>query len=94
MSPNTKIQENIKYRERIFILCEDCMWSVTSLDKSRLFELVGVDGNCPLCHQDELSSFPLLSNEPLGYHYLEKNGIEVQFSNRRSIKQISELETA
>jgi len=94
MSPNPKIQENIKYRERIFILCEDCMWSVTSLDKSRLFELVGVDGNCPLCHQDELSSFPLLSNEPLGYHYLEKNGIEVQFSNRRSIKQISEIETA
>jgi len=96
MSSNVEINSNRnpKSKERIFILCEDCMWSVTSLDKSRLFVDAGKNGICPMCHQDQLSSFPLITNDSFTYRYSEKNGIEVKFSNGRSIKQISQFETA
>jgi len=85
-------KENPKVRERIFFLCEDCMWSVTCFDKSRLFKVIGED--CPVCHQDQLSSFPLILNDSFTYRYSEKRGIEVKFSNRRPIKRISQFETA
>ena len=96
MSSNVEINSNRnpKSKERIFILCEDCMWSVTSWDKSRLFVDVGKNGICPICHQDQLSSFPLITNDSFTYRYSEKNGIEVKFSNGRPIKQISQIETA
>jgi hypothetical protein len=96
MSPNVEIHSDVnpKSKKRIFFLCEDCMWGVTSLDKSRLFAAIEKDGTCPVCHQDQLSSFPVISNDSFTYCYSEKNGIEVQFSNRRLIKQISEIETA
>ena len=88
------IRKNPKSKERIFFLCEDCMWSVTCLDKPPLFEVIGEDGICPMCHQDQLSSFPLITNDSFTYRYSEKNGIEVKFSNGRPIKQISQFETA
>jgi hypothetical protein len=96
MSPNAEIdyKKNPKSKERIFFLCEDCMWSVTCFDKPRLFEVIGEEGICPMCHQDQLSSFPLMLNDSITYRYSEKIGIEVKFSNRTLIKQISEMEIA
>jgi len=96
MSPNAEIdyKKNPKSKERIFFLCEDCMWSVTCFDKRRLFEVIGEEGICPMCHQDQLSSFPLMLNDSITYRYSEKIGIEVKFSNRTLIKQISEMEIA
>ena len=96
MSTNAEIdyKKNPKSKERIFFLCEDCMWSVTSLDKFRIFEVIGEEGICPVCYQDQLSSFPLMLNDSFTYRYSEKTGIEVKFSNRRLIKQISRMEIA
>ena len=91
MRPSIRINSggNPKGKEKIFILCEDCMWSVTSLDKSRLIMAIGKDGICPVCHQDQLSSFPIISTDSFTYGYSEKNGIEVKFSNRREFNEIS-----
>jgi hypothetical protein len=96
MSPNAEIdyKKNPNSKERIFFLCEDCMWGVTCLDKPRLFEVIGEQGICPMCHQDQLSSFPLMLNDSITYRYSEKTGIEVKFNNRRPIKQISQMELA
>ena len=96
MNPNAEInyKENPKSKERIFFLCEDCMWSVTSLDRFRIFEVIGEEGICPVCYQDQLSSFPLMLNDSFTYRYSEKRGMEVNFRNRRPIKQISQFETA
>jgi hypothetical protein len=95
MSSNAEMnsKQNPKTNERIFFLCEDCMWSITCLDKSQFFKVVGKDGVCPMCHQDQLSSFPLISNNPFTYSYLEKKGIEVKFANKEQIKQIPEIES-
>lgn len=90
--PEINSKENPKIKERIFILCEDCMWSVTSFDKSRLFKVIGEDGLCPMCCQDQLSSFPLMSDDSFTYRYSEKKGIEVKFSNGKAVKQISQIE--
>ena len=96
MNPNAEIKSkgNCKSKERIFFLCEDCMWSVTSLDKSRLQMAIGKDGICPLCHQDQLSSFPLISNDSFTYRYSEKYGIEVKFCNARKTRQICGIKSS
>jgi hypothetical protein len=90
MKSNAEInyKENPKSKEKIFFLCEECMWGVTSLDKSRLFEIIGKDSTCPVCHQDQLSSFPLMMNDSFTYRYSEKRGIEVKFSIKSPAKQI------
>ena len=89
MSPNAEIdyKKNPKSKERMFFLCEDCMWSVTCLDKPRLFEVIGEEGICPMCHQVQLSSFPLMLNGSITYRYSKKTGIEVKFNNRRPINK-------
>jgi hypothetical protein len=96
MSSSVQINynEKTKNKERIFFLCEDCMWGLTCLDRSRLFEVIGEDGICPLCHQDQLSSFPLVLNHSFTYCYKEKSGIEVKFDNKRPVKQISQIKKA
>ena len=91
--PEINSKENPKIKEKIFFLCEDCMWSVTSFDKSRLFKLIGEEGICPMCYQDQLSSFPLMSDDSFTYRYSEKKGIEVKFSNGKATKQISQIKT-
>ena len=95
MSSNAEMnsKQNPKINERIFFLCEDCMWSITCLDKSQFFKVVGKDEVCPMCHQDQLSSFPLISDNPFTYSYSEKKGIEVKFANKEQIKHIPEIES-
>ena len=75
-----KYNENPKSKERIFFLCEECLWSMTSLDKSHLEEIIGEESMCPLCFQDQLSSFPLMFNDSFTYSYTNERGIEVKFS--------------
>lgn len=44
----------------IFILCDNCHWRATYLDKTR----IPIDNICPQCNTDntELSSFPMYNN--------------------------------
>lgn len=78
-----KHEENPKGKEKIFFLCEDCLWSMTMLDKSHVEEIIGTDSTCPMCWQDGLSSFPLLLNEPFTYHYSENRGIDIKFGCKK-----------
>ena len=48
-----------EYDERIFLICDECLWNVTCLNKSSLQKCLGTDYLCPVCQQDHLSSFPL-----------------------------------
>ena len=72
-----------KSKERIFFLCEDCLWSMTLLDKSHIEEIIGPDSTCPRCRQDDLSSFPLVLNESFTYDYSEEKGIDIKFGRYR-----------
>jgi hypothetical protein len=78
-SVELRYEGSTKSKERIFFLCEECLWSMTSLDKSHLEEIIGKESTCPRCFQDQLSSFPLVLNDSFTYGYSEKRGIEVKF---------------
>ncbi len=69
-----------KSKERIFVICDVCLWAATYLDKSRLPVL---DSRCSRCQEVGLSSFPVLANESFTYTYSEKRGLELRFMNRR-----------
>ena len=86
MMANTelKFEGNLKSKERIFFLCEECLWTVTSLDKSRLNDIIGSEYTCPMCFKDQLSSFPLIMNDSFTYAYSEKRGLEVKFGVTKS----------
>jgi hypothetical protein len=78
-----KYEDNPKSKESIFFLCEDCLWSMTLLDKSHLEEIVGRDSTCPMCRQDDLTSFPLVLNESFTYNYSENRGIDIKFGRQK-----------
>jgi predicted Zn-ribbon and HTH transcriptional regulator len=63
----------------IFILCDQCYWCATYLDKSRIL----TDNSCPQCNTDntELSSFPIMS-ESFTFDYNHEHGIELEFDSR------------
>ena len=69
-----------KSKERIFVICDVCLWATTYLDKSRLPVL---DSRCSRCQEAGLSSFPVLANESFTYTYSEKRGLELRFMNHR-----------
>ncbi|MDW0183314.1 MAG: hypothetical protein QOK91_09640 [Nitrososphaeraceae archaeon] len=58
-----------KIGERIFLLCDQCLWAVTCINKKYLEELSEIseaEYSCPICKQDQLSSFPITSSNHLG----------------------------
>jgi hypothetical protein len=68
----------------IFILCDNCYWCATYLDKTR----TPVDNTCPQCgaNNNELTSFPIMSNEAFTFDYDDKHGVELEFKARRKGK--------
>ncbi|HYZ49586.1 MAG TPA: hypothetical protein VE593_01765 [Nitrososphaeraceae archaeon] len=64
----------------IFILCDNCYWCATYLDKTT----TPVDNTCPRCgaNNNELTSFPIMSNESFTVNYNKKRGIEFEFKPR------------
>jgi hypothetical protein len=64
----------------IFILCDRCYWCATYLDKTR----TPADNTCPQCdsNNNELSSFPILSNESFTFDYNDIHGVELEFKHR------------
>jgi hypothetical protein len=75
--------KNPKANERIFLLCDHCFWTVTCLDKIYLQEILGKNNRCPLCNQDQLSSFPVMPNDSFTYSFSKKRGIELNFGIRK-----------
>jgi hypothetical protein len=76
------IEKNAKSEERIFLLCDQCLWTVTCVDKKYLEELSDisdVEYSCPLCKKDQLSSFPIAQNDSFRYSYSKGRGIEITF---------------
>ena len=74
--------KNLKINERIFLLCDQCFWTVTFLDKTYLKKIL-VKNRCPRCNQDQLSSFPVMPNDAFTYSYSKKRGIEINFGIRK-----------
>ena len=69
-----------KSEERIFLLCDQCLWSVTCLNKRYLEDLSDIsetEYSCPSCKRDELSSFPITRNDSFTYNYIENRGLEI-----------------
>jgi predicted Zn-ribbon and HTH transcriptional regulator len=64
----------------IFVLCDTCYWCATYFDKIR----IPVDDNCPQCNanNNELTSFPIMSNESFTFDYNDKLGVELEFMPR------------
>jgi hypothetical protein len=75
-------ENNPKVNERIFLLCDQCLWTVTCLTKKYLEELSEIsetEYTCPVCHQDQLSSLPVSPNDSYRYSYSKNRGLEVAF---------------
>ena len=66
----------------IFILCDSCYWCATYFDKTR----VPSENACPQCNanNNQLTSFPIASNESFTFNYNDKRGIEFEFKPRRT----------
>ena len=65
----------------IFILCDACYWCATYVDKT----IIPADNNCPQCganNNNELTSFPIMSNESFTFDYNDKRGVEMEFKNK------------
>lgn len=80
-----------KVNERIFLICEDCLWAVTCLNKKYLEKLSEISEeyyNCPICKQDQLSSFPMTPNDSFRYDHSDRKGIEITFGIKNRIKSI------
>jgi hypothetical protein len=80
----TMNDSNPKINERIFLLCDQCFWTVTCLNKNYLEETLSKNNTCPRCNQDQLSSFPVMPNDSFTYSYSKKRGIELNFGIRRT----------
>jgi hypothetical protein len=64
----------------LFILCDTCFWCATYFDKTRISR----ENKCPQCNanNNELSSFPIMSNESFTFIYNDKRGVELEFKPR------------
>ena len=75
-----KTRDHIKSSPPIFILCDSCYWCATYFDKTR----TPVNNICPQCgtNNNELTSFPIMSNEAFTFDYNDKCGVELEFKAR------------
>jgi hypothetical protein len=61
----------------IFILCDNCYWCATYIDKNR----TPVGNICPNCNTNtnELTSFPIMLNESFSVDYNDERETELEF---------------
>ena len=64
----------------VFILCDICYWCATFFDKTRTPR----ENKCQQCNanNNELTSFPIMSNESFTFDYKGKRGVELEFKPR------------
>jgi hypothetical protein len=82
---------NPKINERIFLLCDRCLWTVTCLTKKYLDELTEIsetEYTCPICNQGPLSSFPVSSNDSYIYSHSKNKGLEVTLGTKSSTNRL------
>jgi Zn finger protein HypA/HybF involved in hydrogenase expression len=65
MSNNQTLVNQINHiiGQKTFLMCDQCLWTVTSVNKKYLEEIINANYNCPACHQEQLSSFPIISSD-------------------------------
>jgi hypothetical protein len=61
----------------IFMLCENCFWCATYLEKTKVVD------KCPKCSSTVLSSFPIMPDESFVFSYDTKRGVELDFGRRK-----------
>ena len=76
--------KNDNENEGIFLICHQCLWNVTFLNKLCRQKVLGTSNLCPNCNQDQLSSFPVMPNDSFTYSYSKKRGIELNFGIRKT----------
>jgi len=77
---STNNETNPKAKEAIFVLCDNCFWAATFIDKSRLDV---IENGCIVCDEYLVSSFPILDNESFTFDLTERRGVELKFGARR-----------
>ena len=77
---STNNETNRRAKEAIFVLCDNCHWAATFIDKSRLDV---IEHGCILCEESLISSFPILDNESFTFDITERRGVEMNFGARR-----------
>ena len=78
-------ETNLKMNEKIFLLCDRCLWAATILMKKYLYELTEIsetEFTCPICNQEPLSSFPISTADSYTYSYSKNKGLEVSLSSK------------
>lgn len=77
--PSTNNEATRKAKEAIFVLCDNCHWALTFIDKSRLDT---IEDGCNICEESLVSSFPILDNESFTFDITERRGVELNFGVR------------
>ena len=88
IAERTTNNNSAKMNERIFLVCDRCLWTVTCLNKKyldELSEISEVELSCPSCKDDQLSSFPVMQNDSFTYTYSKIKGLKIRFG----VKQVS-----
>lgn len=78
---STNKESDRRAREAIFVLCDNCYWAATFINKSRLDV---IENGCLLCDESLVSSFPILDNESFTFDCTERRGVELNFGVRKS----------
>ena len=76
----TNNESNRRAKEAIFVLCDNCHWAATFIDKSRLGL---IENGCIICDESLVSSFPILDNESFTIEITERRGVELNFGVRK-----------
>jgi hypothetical protein len=68
----------------VFVLCDACYWCASYFDKTRI---AGDNNTCPQCsaNNNELTSFPIASNESFTFDNNDKRGVELEFRHRQKV---------
>jgi hypothetical protein len=84
-SENIISENSLKANQSIFLFCDQCLWTVTCLNKKYLEELSEIseaEYSCPICNQDQLSSFPVSQNDSFRYSYSESKDLVLTFGKK------------
>ena len=77
---STNNETKRRAKEAIFVLCDNCFWAATFIDKSRLDV---IENGCIVCNESLVSSFPILDNESFTFDLTERRGVELKFGVRK-----------
>ena len=62
-------------KQKYFLICKSYLCSSSSYFLSN----IDTFSRCPVCHQDEIESLPLSSDEAYNFDYSSKRGVSLEF---------------